>query len=95
MASPQWLEIYQSYSADELTAEIIALKARNTGFVSQGSPTGKNYQADLNEMREQLSAAVRVQTEMGGGGQPRSGVVDFSRMSDNSSALPGDPGRMF
>ena len=91
MASSSWQEIYESYSAAELAVEIAALKKRNTGFSAQGSPSGTSYQADLNELREQLSAAIRVQTNRSGAGVPRVGVVDLSGMGyqDWPSVEPG------
>jgi hypothetical protein len=94
MASSSWQEIYESYSVSELAVEIAALKKRNTGFSAQGSPSGKSYQADLNELREQLAAAIRVQTNRGGAATPRVGVVDFSGMGDNAGAA-SEPGRQF
>jgi hypothetical protein len=78
MASTAWYEIYQSYSDAELAAEIATLKKRNTGFSSISSPTGKSHTAALDELREQMAAAIRVQTDRSGCGQPRSFVADFS-----------------
>lgn len=94
MASSSWQEIYESYSASELAAEIAALKKRNTGFSAQGSPSGKSYQADLNELREQLAAAIRVQANRGSGAVGRVGLVDFSGMAANAGTGI-EPGRRF
>lgn len=79
MASTAWYEIYQSYTNAELAAEIATLKKRNTGFSSISSPSGKGHTAALDELREQLAAAIRVQTDRGGYKQPRVFVADFSK----------------
>ena len=84
MASTDWQEIYESYSAAELTAEIAALKLRNTGFAAQSSPSGKSYQAI--DVSSQLAAAIRVLTSRANPGN-RVGVADFTHMADDSRAL--------
>lgn len=78
MASPEWVEIYESYSSDDLAGEIARLKKLLTdasGFTAMGSGS-KNHQQDLGELRSQLSAAVRVQKARTAG--PSSGIMDFS-----------------
>ncbi len=73
------LEVYQSFSAEELTAEITRLKTERKGFVSQ-SAGSKSYQQDLRRIDDMLRAAVRVQNERGSGrtGADSRAQVDFS-----------------
>ena len=82
MASPEWLEIFRSYTPQELADQIATLK-RQVSVFTQQSVGGKSYVKDLAELRGQLSAAVRVQNERG---QPADenygvGVTDFSRIT--------------
>lgn len=82
MASTDWIEIYESYSADRLSAEIARLtKAAEEGenFVSQ-SVGGKSYQVDLTELRGKLAAAIRVQTNASSRARPRVGVANFGNL---------------
>lgn len=62
MASPEWLEIFRSYTPDELAAHITTLKGEISVYASQGHGD-KNYTKDLAELRSQLSSAIRVQNE--------------------------------
>ena len=93
MASTDWIEVYDSYTPAELTAEIAALKQRNTGFAAQSSPSGKSYQAI--DVSSQLAAAIRVQTNRANAGN-RVGVADFSRMAEDARSGGNlDAGRQF
>lgn len=80
-AFTDWQEIYQSYSAEELAAEIVNLKKLTAGgYVSQ-SVDGKTYSRDPNQLRQQLAAAIRVQTTRAGSDTGRTqwdGVVKFN-----------------
>lgn len=81
MAAEQWMEIYRSYEAADLTAEIASLqKDLKGGFSSQGSGS-VNHSRDLNDLRDRLAAATRVKNERAnrGAGNQHRGVVDFSR----------------
>lgn len=63
MASSEWIEIYRSYSAEELAEEIADLKLqlkRASGINSQGIGS-KSYQRDLLHLQNRLHAAIRVQ----------------------------------
>lgn len=80
MASPEWLEIFRSYTPDELTAHITQLKSEISVYTSQGHGD-KNYTKDLAELRSQLSSAIRVQNERAAKARGRGGCVtqvDFS-----------------
>jgi len=78
MASPEWLEIFRSYTPDELAAQVAALKAQVSVF-SQQAIGQKSYTKDLNELRGQLSAAIRVQNERSqpSDSNPCVGTMDF------------------
>lgn len=61
--SPDWIEIYKTYTGDELAAEITSLKnaiSAASGITAQGVGS-KNYARDLNHLTSRLAAAVRVQ----------------------------------
>jgi len=82
MASTNWIEIYESYSAAELAQEIADLKAaakEGSNFTAQ-SVGGKSYQADLSNIEAKLAAAVRVQTNAGGSARNRVGVANFGNL---------------
>ncbi len=73
-----WLEIYRSYTASDLAAEVVSLQnSVRGGFVSQGSGSVTN-QRDLTELRDRLRAAVRVQGERSGRAASRVARADFS-----------------
>ena len=81
MGLADWLEIYRSYTAPDLAAEVVSLQAGlRGGFVSQGSGSVQN-QRDLAELRDRLRAAVRVQGERSGSAAGRVARADFSGMS--------------
>jgi hypothetical protein len=82
MALTDHLEIYQSYTDEELVTEIAELKKQRKGYLSQ-SAGGKSYSQDLRRIDDMLRACIRVQNErrssaQGGGSFA---IVDFSRMS--------------
>jgi hypothetical protein len=79
MAYTDHLEVYQSFSSEELTAEIVRLKTERKGFMSQAAGS-KSYTQDLRRIDDMLRAAVRVQNERSGGRTSASsrGTVDFS-----------------
>lgn len=61
-AFTEWQEIYQSYAAEELATEITNLKKHTEGGYTSQTVGGKSYSRDPNQIRQQLAAAVRVQT---------------------------------
>lgn len=80
MASPEWLEIFRSYTPEELAAQIVDLKKQVSVFTSQ-QVGSKSYTKDLGELRGQLSAAIRVQKERANPrGNPGFGITDFSKV---------------
>jgi hypothetical protein len=82
MAMTDHLEIYQSYTDQELVTEITDLKKQRKGYLSQ-SAGGKSYSQDLRRIDDMLHACIRVQNERRASAQGRGSfaVVDFSRMS--------------
>lgn len=79
MANPEWLEIFRSYSGDELTTRIVELKEEVSVYASQQIGS-KSYTKDLGELRGQLSAAIRIQNERRNSTtNPGVMVTDFSR----------------
>ena len=84
MASPEWLEIYATYSDAELVAEVAALKRQNSIFSSQ-TVGSKSFTRDLQELKNKLSSAIRVQTERGQSANNKNwSVTDFSRIRDDA-----------
>lgn len=87
MAAENWMEIYRSYTGEELAEEITSLKKDVRGAFSAQGSGGVNHQRDLGQLEARLQAAVRVQNERahrntGGGPNPMKGRVDFSRGND-------------
>jgi len=77
MASPEWLEIYRSYTPEELAAEVALLKKQST-IIAQQSTAGKSFTRDLQVLSGKLSAAVRIQNERRfGPGNPSVILTDF------------------
>ncbi len=77
MASPEWVEIFESYSPEELAAQITKLKDQVSVY-SQQAIGNKSYTKDLAELRGQLAAAGRVQKARTLKGDHSRGVSDFS-----------------
>jgi hypothetical protein len=79
VANPEWIEIFRSYTPEELSAHVQKLKGQISVFTAQQIGS-KSYTKDLNELRGQLAAAVRVRNERGAStvSNPFVGVVDFS-----------------
>ena len=79
MAVTTHLEIYRSFTPDELVAERVDLLKQRKGFTSQQAG-GKSYTQDLGRIDDQLQALVRVQNERGGpqlGGADSRATADF------------------
>ena len=78
MASLEWMEIYRSYSPEELDTEITMLKAQATLYTSQ-SIGEKSHTKDLVMVQNRLQAAIRVRNErVNLYSNPSYGVADFS-----------------
>jgi hypothetical protein len=74
-----WLEIYRSYTADELTAEIASLRKQSASTYTGQTAGNKSYTKDPALVAAKLRAATRVQSERGSGGADAFvGVADFS-----------------
>lgn len=76
MASPEWFEIFRSYTPEELATHISSLKQEISVYAAQAVGS-KSYTKDLAELRGQLSSAIRVQNERAGV-SPNTGITDFS-----------------
>lgn len=65
MASPDWFEIYRTYTGEELEAERILLRKQITDAAGiTGQAAGNvSYQRDLQHLQQRLHAVTRVQTE--------------------------------
>jgi hypothetical protein len=77
MAAKDWAEIYDSYNAAELDAEIAALKKQKSVF-SQQTVGGKSFTKDLRLLQDQLQAAIRVKNLRNADEGVFDGRVDFS-----------------
>ena len=80
MAAEQWMEIYRSYEAEELDAEIVQLRKDVRGGFAAQNHGGTGHQRDLAELRDRLAAATRVKNERRAGGNSgwQVGKADFS-----------------
>jgi hypothetical protein len=74
-----WLIIYRSYSVEELSDEIIFLRQELANPYSAQGLGSQSAQRDLRELKNRLSAALRVRGEQGGVRLIRDSVVDFSQ----------------
>lgn len=81
-----WVEIYRSYSADELAETIASLKkaVRDAEGISGASAGSKTFQRDFVHIKNRLQAAIRVQGNSGSTAENAArnagmwGVPDFS-----------------
>jgi hypothetical protein len=73
-----WLIIYRAYSDEELAAEIIFLREESKNPYSAQGLGSQSAQRDLRELKNRLSAALRVRSERGGERTIRDSVADFS-----------------
>lgn len=83
MAVTDHIEVYRSFTNEELEQERRDLLAwRQGGFTSQ-AVGGKTFTRDINVLNDQLRAVVRVQNERRyrAGGGSSSARVDFSDLS--------------
>ena len=81
MAAENWMEIYRSYTPEELAEEITQLKKDVRGSFAQQGTGSVNHSRDLNMLENRLQAATRVQNERANrnGGNPSKGQVSFGR----------------
>jgi hypothetical protein len=80
MASQEWIEIYRSYTSDELDTAISDLKQQETLFTQQ-SVGSKSFSKDLRELRDKLHAAERVRNERSQSAANQGfGIPDFSNV---------------
>ncbi len=80
MSSTRWQEIYRSYDADELAAEITRLKTQATLYTQQ-TFGDKSYTKDLVQIEERLHAAIRVRNERRNACDSGSMIADFSQIN--------------
>ncbi len=57
MAAENWMEIYRSYTGEELVEEITQLKKDVRGAFSQQGSGSVNHQRDLGQLEARLQAA--------------------------------------
>ena len=78
MAKADWIEIYSSYTSEELAAELAQLKNDVRGSLAAQGHGATSHQRDLGELRDRLAAATRVATRGAKGGTWQVGQVDCS-----------------
>ncbi len=71
MADASWIEIYSSYTGEELAAEIVQLKGELTIYRTQ-SVGSKSFERDLESLKNRLHAAVRARNEKNNAGKSNS-----------------------
>jgi|APCry1669189000_1035189.scaffolds.fasta_scaffold46409_2 hypothetical protein len=62
MASSEWMEIYRSYTPEEIENEITGLKKEATLYTQQTSGE-KSYTKELRLVQDRLQAAIRIRNE--------------------------------
>lgn len=77
-AKEDWIEIYDSYTVEELESEITRLKEQVANPYVNQSEGQRGYTRSINEDRAKLSAAIQVQRERGRNTVRRHGQADFS-----------------
>jgi hypothetical protein len=78
------MEIYRSYSPEELDGEITMLKSQATLYTTQ-TQGEKSYTKALDIIQNRLQAAIRVRNERSNRySNPSSAVPDFSNGIGNS-----------
>jgi small-conductance mechanosensitive channel len=80
MAASDWVEIYATYTGEELSAEIEQLKKLATPLSSQQIGS-KSYTKDLREVRDRLQAANRVLRTRNASAEDYTAIADFSRVT--------------
>jgi hypothetical protein len=78
MAKDDWIEIYGTYTAEELATEMADLKKSLKGSYAAQGHGNTSHQRDLGELRDRLAAAARIANRKSEGGAMRVGQVDFS-----------------
>lgn len=77
-AKEEWIDIYDSYSDEELTAEIATLKSQASNPYVTQSEGQRGYTRSINEARSKLAAAIQIQKDRTNAHKPRHGQADFS-----------------
>ena len=83
MSSNRWQEIYRTYTAEELEAEIAEMKKQATFYTAQ-SFGDKTYQKDLTNVEERLHAGIRVRNERRFSDVSNVGIPDFGGLNHGS-----------
>ena len=77
MAASDWIEIYSTYTDEQLVAEQTELRKMAAPFSSQ-TIGSKSYTKDIREVRDRLQAIVRVRKNKSATSEDFSAVADFS-----------------
>lgn len=79
MAASQWMEIYRSYTAEELAVEVAEARADLKGAYAAAATGSTSHERNIPELVDRLQAATRVRNERAGDwdSDKRHGVVDF------------------
>ncbi len=86
MADTNWIEIYRTYTPEELAAEIASLKEWSAPVASQGAGE-KSYTKEAN-FGARLASACRVQSERSGNSPGAVGIPDFSKIQVGGGDVP-------
>ena len=77
MAFTDWMEIYRTYSSEELNEEVTQLKKDLKGGYSGQGVGSVNFQRDLGMLQSRLQAISRIRNEQANAGNSNVGQVDF------------------
>ena len=78
MASNDWQVIYQSYTVEELAAELARLKTESQNLYLSQSVGSKSYSRSITDVRQRLSACVEVMNARAGIYDESDTLADFS-----------------
>jgi len=80
MAFSDWMEIYRTYSSEELDEEVAQLKKDLKGSYSGQGVGAVNFQRDLSMLQSRLQAIARIRNEQANAINSGVGQVDFGNV---------------
>jgi len=82
----EWLKIYETYSDEDLAAEVTWLKTQSRNPYNAQTEGQRSYARSTAEFRDRLSAATRVQRNRANSTFVQHGVADFSRVGSGGDS---------
>lgn len=76
----EWIQIYSAYQESDLDAEIAFLRSQTTNPFNSQTEGNRSYSRSTAEIRDRLSAAIRVKQARSTNHQSTIIIADFSRV---------------